>query len=802
MGRTPTVTSVSRVYPDVNAKLGSSWHEYDNLQVQWGSQDHYEIVRKVGRGKYSEVFEGVNVATEEKCIVKVLKPVKKKKIKREIKILQNLAGGPNIVALLDVVRDPASKIPSLVTEYVQNIEFKLLYPRFTDLDVRYYMLELLKALDYCHSKGIMHRDVKPHNVMIDHEHRKLRLIDWGLAEFYHPKTEYNVRVASRYFKGPELLVDFQEYDYSLDMWSYGCMFASMIFRKEPFFHGHDNYDQLVKITKVLGTDELYAYIDKYNIRLDPQYDELLGRKPWTRFITSENQRYISNEAIDLLDKLLRYDHQERLTAKEAQAQPYFAGRLRDYLREEKLSEAWPRPVLVFLAKEYSGDLKRAECPRSLFCFSPSRLWHRHSTIPDTTIYWGQNSVGAIAGTPSSEWQKPISFYCADDAIDVIPVAFVNGFFSTGGLPTMNLANSCNPTNNATFPGTSLPDCAGLAADIAACQAAGKLVTISLGGATGGVGFASNAQGQQFAQTIWDLFLGGSSSTRPFGNAVLDGVDLDIEAGTGSGYTAFVDEIRSLASDASKRYYVTAAPQCVYPDGALGSVLNTASFDAIYGKHLTLRTPSPDLKNPSVQFYNNPCGLNTFSSASGWDFGLWDAWARTLSPNPNVKVYIGAPASASAAGSGYSDLSTLSSIAHSFPSFGGVMLWDASQAYQNGRYDKGIKDALVSAGGTGFTFPSCTEPLYSPTGTYPGGSRVTYQGQVVHLASQVVCVHAPGCQPQQRLERNQRLLGHRRQQWTHFYDDDRFDDDDDGDDGDGDFPTDNNFNRPRVHSHRR
>jgi casein kinase II subunit alpha len=74
------------------------------------------------------------------------------------------------------------------------------------------------------------------------------LIDWGLAEFYHPGTGYNVRVASRYFKGPELLVDFQEYDYSLDMWSLGCMFASMvslpslsirawadekIFRKEP-----------------------------------------------------------------------------------------------------------------------------------------------------------------------------------------------------------------------------------------------------------------------------------------------------------------------------------------------------------------------------------------------------------------------------------------------------------------------------------------------------------------------------------------------------------------------------------------
>lgn len=67
----------------------------------------------------------------------------------------------------------------------------------------------------------MHRDVKPHNVMIDAKHRKLRLIDWGLAEFYHAGTEYNVRVASRYFKGPELLVNMRDYDYSLDLWSLG-----------------------------------------------------------------------------------------------------------------------------------------------------------------------------------------------------------------------------------------------------------------------------------------------------------------------------------------------------------------------------------------------------------------------------------------------------------------------------------------------------------------------------------------------------------------------------------------------------
>ncbi|KAH9712253.1 Casein kinase II subunit alpha-1 [Citrus sinensis] len=315
--------SKARVYTDVNVLRPKEYWDYESLTVQWGDQDDYEVVRKVGRGKYSEVFEGINVNTNERCIIKILKPVKKKKIKREIKILQNLCGGPNVVKLLDIVRDQHSKTPSLIFEYVNSTDFKVLYPTLTDYDIRYYIYELLKALDYCHSQGIMHRDVKPHNVMIDHELRKLRLIDWGLAEFYHPGKEYNVRVASRYFKGPELLVDLQDYDYSLDMWSLGCMFAGMIFRKEPFFYGHDNHDQLVKIAKVLGTDELNAYLNKYHLELDPQLDALVGRhsrKPWSKFINADNQHLVSPEAIDFLDKLLRYDHQDRLTAREAMVQ--------------------------------------------------------------------------------------------------------------------------------------------------------------------------------------------------------------------------------------------------------------------------------------------------------------------------------------------------------------------------------------------------------------------------------------------------------------------------------------------------
>ncbi|XP_049622935.1 casein kinase II subunit alpha-like [Suncus etruscus] len=325
--RSSLVPSRAKVYADVIPNKPREYWDYKSFRVErWGNYKDYQIIRKIGQGNYSAVYEAVNKISDKKVAIKMLKPIKESKVKREIKILKNLQGGPNIIHLVDMIIIPHLGVPALVFEHVNNKSYQHLYPILTDNDIRFYTYEILKALDYSHSMGIMHRDVKPHNVVIDHERRNLRLIDWGLAEFYYPGQIYNVLVASRYFRSPELLVDYEMYDYSLDLWSLGCMLASMIFRREPFFRGLHNYDQLVKIAKVLGTDDLYHYLDKYKIKLNPYLKSMVGRhsrKNWEIFVNDGNKHLVSPEAFDFLDKVLCYDHQSRLTAKEAMEHPYF-----------------------------------------------------------------------------------------------------------------------------------------------------------------------------------------------------------------------------------------------------------------------------------------------------------------------------------------------------------------------------------------------------------------------------------------------------------------------------------------------
>ncbi|KAJ2711454.1 Chitinase 2, partial [Coemansia spiralis] len=278
-------------------------------------------------------------------------------------------------------------------------------------------------------------------------------------------------------------------------------------------------------------------------------------------------------------------------------------------------------------------------------------------------YYGQNSARN---------QKALGEYCKDAIEDVIVLAFMNGFPNT----MLNFANACETT----FNGSSILHCPNIASDIKTCQKNGKAVILSMGGAAGSYSFASDADGTKFADTVWNMFFKGKSNQRPFDDAVLDGIDLDIEGGAGTGYAAFINQLRShYKSDKSKSYYIAGAPQCPYPDAYLGAALDSAWFDMVF-----------------VQFYNNYCGVDKYPA--GFNYADWDSWAKSKSVNKNVRVFIGVPGAPSAASSGYVDGSTLDKIYRAvrsnYTSLGGIMTWDVSQARTSG-LAKSIRTTLNS-----------------------------------------------------------------------------------------------------------
>lgn len=198
--------------------------------------------------------------------------------------------------------------------------------------------------------------------------------------------------------------------------------------------------------------------------------------------------------------------------------------------------------------------------------------------------------------------------------------------------------------------------------------------LSMGGGTYSEGgFASSDQAVAAANTIWAMFgpdQGNSAVVRPFGKAVVDGFDFDFESSVNN-MEPFVAQLRTLMDSATgKTYYLSAAPQCVYPDASDQSFIDgQVYFDWI-----------------QVQFYNNWCGVANYNNQWAWDWNTWDNWAKTVSSNRNVKVLLGIPANTGAANGGqYQSGSILSeAIASSkaTSSFGGVMMWDMSQLYQN------------------------------------------------------------------------------------------------------------------------
>ncbi len=268
---------------------------------------------------------------------------------------------------------------------------------------------------------------------------------------------------------------------------------------------------------------------------------------------------------------------------------------------------------------------------------------------NVAVYWGQASAGS---------QERLSYYCESDNVDIILLSFMNGFPGTSDVPTLNFAGACTDSYS-----NGLLHCTEIAEDIASCQSNGKKVLLSLGGAVGDYGFSSDSEAETFAGTLWNLFGEGTSSTRPFDDSVIDGFDLDLENQDQTGYPALLTKLREYFQKGSKDYYISAAPQCVYPDASLSETLTSSYFDFVF-----------------VQFYNNYCSLD-----KTFNWNTWSDWAKSTSVNSNVKVYMGLPGSSSAAGSGYVSSDVIETEVNNLSSdsvFGGVMFWDASQCFSN------------------------------------------------------------------------------------------------------------------------
>ncbi|XP_062154432.1 hevamine-A-like [Alnus glutinosa] len=260
------------------------------------------------------------------------------------------------------------------------------------------------------------------------------------------------------------------------------------------------------------------------------------------------------------------------------------------------------------------------------------------------IYWGQNgNEGTLTDT------------CATGRYSYVNIAFLNKF-GNGQTPEINLAGHCNPASNG---------CTIVSEGIRNCQKRGIKVMLSIGGGVGNYSLASPSDAENVAQYLWNNFLGGKSSSRPLGDAILDGIDFDIELGSTQYWEDLAKYLKAYSKH-GRKVHLGAAPQCPFPDAFLGTALNTRLFNYVW-----------------VQFYNNaPC---QYSSGNITNLvNSWDRWTTSIKAG---RIFLGLPAAPQAAGSGYIPPDVLTSqilpIIRKSRKYGGVMLWSKYYDDQTG-----------------------------------------------------------------------------------------------------------------------
>ncbi|KNC54920.1 CMGC/CK2 protein kinase [Thecamonas trahens ATCC 50062] len=294
--------------------------------VHWGSLAKYRFGEHLGSGSYGEVFLGWHKASGVPVALKEMREEEdeRNRTRKEINTLLRIHDGPNIVRLYDTVRDREG-VAHLVFEHVDENRWQSLYCVLSDTDIRTYMYKLFLALAYAHDAGVVHRDIKPANVLIDHGRRKVRLIDWGCAGLLRPGKSFTRFPGTRPYKAPELLLHIHQYGAAVDVWSAGIVFASMLFRRIPFFTGmQSDVEQLVLYTRLLGTAKLKAYVDSVGVALPGAVKRTAHKvKSFRALVTDDNHDNVSSSALNLLRRTLAYNPERRISAAAALEHEYF-----------------------------------------------------------------------------------------------------------------------------------------------------------------------------------------------------------------------------------------------------------------------------------------------------------------------------------------------------------------------------------------------------------------------------------------------------------------------------------------------
>lgn len=293
----------------------------------------YRICGRKGEGTFSEVLRAESIHTNKQVAIKCMKnrfeSVDKVNKLREIQALRRLCPHPNIVQLVEVLYDRPTGRLALVFELLDQNIYELIKGRKTRLPMDKllgYMYQLMKAMDHMHRNGIFHRDIKPENVLV--VENRLKLADFGSCRGIHSEKPFTEYISTRWYRAPECLLTNGYYDEKMDMWGVGCVFFEIV-ALQPLFPGNNELDQINRIHKIIGTPSK-SVMDKIrkvgaHIKVDFPKQEGTGIR---KLLPG-----VSEEGIDLIERLLAYDPDERLTAREALRHPFF----REIREKEKMS---------------------------------------------------------------------------------------------------------------------------------------------------------------------------------------------------------------------------------------------------------------------------------------------------------------------------------------------------------------------------------------------------------------------------------------------------------------------------------